>query len=121
MLRGFVDLVFRIDDRYYLIDWKSNHLGNRCSDYDGRMLAEVMTREFYTLQYHIYTVALHRYLALRQPGYDYDRHFGGVFYLFLRGISADSGDTGIFRCRPERALIDALADLLSPLRGVRHG
>jgi exodeoxyribonuclease V beta subunit len=113
MLRGFIDLVFRVDGRYYLLDWKSNHLGNRRSDYAAGQLSGVMEREFYTLQYHLYSVALHRFLSVKIPGYDYDRQFGGVFYLFLRGIARDAGDTGVFSARPCRELILELSDLIS--------
>jgi exodeoxyribonuclease V beta subunit len=120
MLRGFIDLVFRVDGRYYLIDWKSNHLGNRRSDYAAGQLAGVMEREFYTLQSHLYSVALHRFLSVKIPGYDYDRQFGGVFYLFLRGIDKDSGDTGVFSARPCRELILELSDLISRCEAGKH-
>jgi exodeoxyribonuclease V beta subunit len=121
MMRGFIDLVFRVNGRYYLIDWKSNHLGNRHSDYGAEVLAEVMDRDFYTLQYHIYTVALHLFLSLRQPDYDYDRQFGGVFYLFLRGINPSSVGAGVFADRPDKTLVQEFADLLSPEKAGRHG
>ncbi len=118
MLRGFIDMVFRFNGRYYLIDWKSNHLGNRPGDYSAERLTEVMEREFYILQYHLYTVALHRFLALRQPGYDYDLHFGGVFYLFLRGINPAYGAaSGIFHHRPELCLVDDLTLAICHARG----
>jgi exodeoxyribonuclease V beta subunit len=121
MMRGFIDLVFRVNGRYYLIDWKSNHLGNRSSDYGAEVLAEVMDRDFYTLQYHIYTVALHLFLSLRQPDYDYERHFGGVFYLFLRGVNPASSGNGVFADRPEKALVQEFADLLSLGQEGSHG
>ena len=90
-LKGFIDLVFQYDGRFYLVDWKSNHLGNRIEDYGPDTLGEVMWNEWYVLQYHIYVLALHRYLRLRVPDYDYDRHFGGVFYIFLRGPGRNAG------------------------------
>ena len=122
MLRGFIDLVFRLDGRYYLIDWKSNFLGPHPDDYAATRLPEVMEREFYTLQYLIYAVAMHLHLGRRLKGYDYDRHFGGVFYIFLRGIDAGRGPGfGIFHDRPERALIETLTDLLTPENGGCHG
>ncbi|MEA3547267.1 MAG: exodeoxyribonuclease V subunit beta, partial [Thermodesulfobacteriota bacterium] len=85
-LKGFIDLVFEADNRYYLVDWKSNYLGATIEDYNQERLQEVMEREQYILQYHLYTVALHQYLGSRLTEYRYDDHFGGVFYLFLRGI-----------------------------------
>ncbi|MCD6388666.1 MAG: exodeoxyribonuclease V subunit beta [Desulfobulbaceae bacterium] len=108
-LKGFIDLVFEADNRYYLVDWKSNYLGAKIEDYNQERLQEVMEREQYILQYHLYTVALHQYLGARLPEYRYDSHFGGVFYLFLRGITPETGaDFGVFHDRPEREEIEAL-------------
>lgn len=110
MMKGYIDLVFRYGGRFYLLDWKSNYLGPALADYEVGRLPEVMVREEYCLQYLIYSVALHRYLMQRQPGYSYDEHFGGVFYLFLRGVRRRVGwDSGIFRDRPERQLIEELS------------
>ncbi|MGH8534410.1 MAG: hypothetical protein ACREV1_17265, partial [Gammaproteobacteria bacterium] len=72
-------------------------------------LPAVVSHAGYPLQYLLYTVAMHRYLRHRLTSYDYDRHFGGVYYLFLRGMDARRGaDYGIFNRRPERALVEAL-------------
>ncbi len=89
-LRGFVDLVFRVDGRYYLADWKSNLLGTSFDAYGPEALARAMRDHAYALQFCLYTLALHRHLAVRVPDYRYDRHFGGVFYLFLRGVAPAS-------------------------------
>ena len=79
-------------------------------DYTASSLLNVMKNEYYILQYHIYTLALHQYLSLRLTDYDYERHFGGVFYLFLRGINPESGpDYGIYRDLPPYERIKALA------------
>jgi len=110
-MKGFIDLVFEADGRYYLLDWKSNWLGNAYADYAPDRLIAAMAREHYYLQYLIYTVALHRYLKQRLPSYDYETHFGGVYYLFLRGI-APKKKTGIFWDRPSFELIEALDSLL---------
>jgi len=121
-MKGFMDLVFRFDGRFYLVDWKSNLLGNRPEDYRVEALARVMAERFYVLQYHLYTVALDRYLRLRLPGYDYDQHFGGVFYIFLRGVDPDFGpDYGIFRDRPTRQLVEALRETLVDGTDARKG
>jgi len=110
-MRGFIDLVFEQGGRFYLIDWKSNHLGNRSEDYAPEVLAASMRDDLYVLQYHLYAVALHEYLKSRLKDYDYDSHFGGVFYVFLRGVDPDqSPDFGIFRDRPARGLIEALSE-----------
>jgi exodeoxyribonuclease V beta subunit len=119
-MRGFIDLVFEHTGRYYLIDWKSNHLGSRAEDYGPEALGAAMRDDLYVLQYHLYAVALHEYLKGRVRDYDYDRHFGGVFYVFLRGVDPAKGlDCGIFRDRPARGLIEALSEGL--VAGARQG
>ncbi|MBY4678197.1 exodeoxyribonuclease V subunit beta [Marinobacterium arenosum] len=107
MLKGFIDLVFRVDGRYYIADYKSNHLGDRPEDYSGESLAQAMIEHRYDLQYQLYSLALHRLLAQRLPDYQPERHFGGVFYLFLRGMQAGSGN-GVYFSRPDSVLIEQL-------------
>ena len=108
-MRGFVDLVFQSHGRFHLVDWKSNFLGSRPADYRPEALAAEMKEQYYILQYHLYLVALNQYLKMRLPNYDYDRHFGGVFYVFLRGVDPESGpEFGVFRDLPKKQLIDAL-------------
>jgi exodeoxyribonuclease V beta subunit len=112
-MRGFIDLVFLFEGKYYLVDWKSNFLGEGDESYGPAGIARAMAEHRYALQYTLYTVALDRYLALRLPGYEYDTHFGGVFYLFLRGIDPERGSGyGIFRDRPPGAWIGELARAL---------
>jgi len=108
-MRGFIDLVFEHEGRWYLADYKSNWLGARLDAYHPLHLARVMGREAYHLQYLVYCVALHRYLSARVPGYEYDMHFGGVRYLFVRGMRPEAGAArGVFSDRPQRAIIEAL-------------
>ena len=95
MMHGFIDLIFECEGRYYLADYKSTHLGNSLSDYNLASLKNNNEVHFYDLQYLIYSLALHRYLATRIDDYDPARHFGGVYYLYLRGMQPGS-DTGIF-------------------------
>jgi len=110
MMKGYIDLIFRYRQRYYIVDWKSNHLGCELASYAEARLPAVMAREGYTLQYLIYTVALHRYLKSRLPGYSYEKHFGGVLYIFLRGVRQTLGPGfGIFRDKPDPGLIRGLA------------
>ena len=71
-----------------------------------------MSAKYYQLQYLLYTVALHQYLALRLPSYDYERHFGGVLYLFIRGIDPSRPELGVYRDRPSQALIEQLSRAL---------
>ncbi len=112
-LNGYIDLVFQSDGRYYIVDWKSNWLGDSLEDYAQPALRTEMERQQYYLQYHLYTVALDKYLSLRMPGYAYDRHFGGVFYIFLRGIDPARPDCGSFYDRPSARAIHDLARLLA--------
>ncbi|MFM5380040.1 exodeoxyribonuclease V subunit beta [Aeromonas dhakensis] len=109
MLKGFIDLVFEWQGRWYLLDYKSNHLGMSPADYSRPALEQAMVEHRYDLQYQLYSLALHRLLALRLPGYDFDLHFGGVFYLFLRGMPQG----GIFHTRPSRELVQGLDRLFS--------
>jgi exodeoxyribonuclease V beta subunit len=90
-MRGFIDLVFVHEGHYYLVDYKSNRLGDTLAQYRPEALDAIMRQHHYILQYHIYTLALHLYLQARLPDYSPAQHLGGVFYLFLRGMSADSG------------------------------
>jgi len=112
-MKGFMDMVFRFEDRYYLVDWKSNFLGPSAEDYGPENLARAMEENLYTLQSTLYTLALNRYLKLRAQGYDYDRHFGGVFYVFLRGVDPGKGpEFGVYRDKPRRGLIESLSEEL---------
>ena len=108
-MRGFMDLAFRQQGRFYLLDWKSNKLGASAAAYTPAALRAAMESQLYYLQYHLYTLALDQYLRLRQPGYDYERDFGGVFYVFNRGILRSQPGHGVFHDRPSRALMAALA------------
>jgi exodeoxyribonuclease V beta subunit len=108
-MKCFIDLVFEHDGRFYLADYKSNWLGPTLADYSAEKLAAAMGEQGYYLQYLIYALALHRYLQQRLPDYDYERHFGGVYYLFLRGMSPEQGmRSGVFHDRPPASLIEAL-------------
>jgi hypothetical protein len=111
-LKGYIDLVFEFEGRYYLLDWKSNWLGNRVEDYSPERLPQTMAEHYYGLQYHLYTVALHLYLKRRMAGYDYDQHFGGVYYLFLRGLDPAQPQFGVFQARPTFQTTNALAQSL---------
>jgi exodeoxyribonuclease V beta subunit len=113
LMKGYMDLVLRVPTadggRFYIIDYKSNHLGDRIEDYGPQGLARAMDLHGYRLQYLIYTVALHRWLKTRLPGYDSGRHLGGAIYLFLRGMRPGLGPAyGIYRDRPDQALVESL-------------
>lgn len=110
MMYGFIDLFFEHKGKYYILDWKSNFLGSSISDYDTDNIELAMKGNNYHLQYLIYTVAVKRFLSLRNPQFNYDKDFGGVLYVFLRGCRSDQ-KTGIYYTKAPRALIEQL-DLL---------
>ncbi|SAK68717.1 exodeoxyribonuclease V, beta subunit [Caballeronia pedi] len=116
-IKGFIDMIVEHDGRYWIIDWKSNHLGDAVSDYAAAPLAVAMSEHAYHLQALIYVVALHRYLRARLAGYAYDTHIGGYLYLFVRGVRPDWRDgespAGVHRGRPSRELVEALDRLMS--------
>ena len=101
-LTGFIDLIFRRDGRYYVLDWKSNYLPG---GYTPEQLDQAMTAADYHLQYKVYVIAMLRWLNRVCPDFDYDDHFGGVLYVFLRGV--DGRGNGVFFHRPEG--VDELA------------
>ncbi len=112
-VRGFIDMVFESGGRYFIVDWKSNLLGATLESYRVDNLRKVMEMEYYFLQAHIYAVALNRFLETRLDGYDYRTHFGGIYYLFLRGIDPDAGpEYGIYRETPSAKFIKRLTDCL---------
>lgn len=117
LMRGAIDLVVAYDQHYYLLDYKSNYLGYTPAEYHAEALNTAMVDSGYILQYLIYSVALHRYLHYRVPGYTYENHFGGVYYLFLRGLQAESR-TGIFFERPTAALVEGLSALWGREQGL---
>jgi exodeoxyribonuclease V beta subunit len=115
-LKGYVDLVVEHEGRHFVIDWKSNHLGDRPADYGPGPLAAVMAAQGYHLQYLLYAVALHRHLQQRLRGYQPEQHFGGVAYLFVRGvrpgwIDAAGHPAGLYFHRPSMHALETLSAL----------
>jgi exodeoxyribonuclease V beta subunit len=105
-IKGFMDLVFMYKGKFYIVDWKSNLIGKDINYYREEHLIPIMKNDYYILQYHLYTLALHKYLKNRLPDYDYEKYFGGIFYIFLRGINKKKGSGyGIFRDRPKKEFI----------------
>lgn len=119
MLKGFIDLVFEHEGRYWVADYKSNWLGADAQAYTAEALEGALLAHRYDVQYLLYVFALHRLLATRLPDYDYERHVGGAVYLFLRG--ADAPTQGVFATRPPRALIEAMDALFSVPAGADAG
>ncbi|MES2644198.1 MAG: exodeoxyribonuclease V subunit beta [Myxococcota bacterium] len=121
-LGGFVDLVFEAHGRYWIVDYKSNFLGERLGHYTRARMEEEMRRHLYDLQYLVYAVALHRYLRLRVPGYTFAEHFGGVRYLFVRGMTPATGAArGVHADTPTEALVTGLDALLRAGAAPRGG
>ncbi|MGM0419269.1 MAG: 3'-5' exonuclease, partial [Thermodesulfobacteriota bacterium] len=101
-MKGFIDLVFEHEGKYYILDWKSNHLGYLPEDYNIENLEHEIAETLYFLQYYIYTAALDKYLSYRLgSNYSYEKNFGGVFYLFLRGIDETDNINGIYYDLPQ--------------------
>ena len=111
MLKGFIDLVFEHEGRYYVADHKSNWLGPTDAHYTPPRMRQVMLDKRYDLQAVLYVFALHRLLRSRLADYDYERHVGGAVYLFLRGHAAPG--QGLHLERPPWALIEALEQMFS--------
>ena len=107
-LTGFVDLVCRHNGQYFIIDYKSNYLGDTLAHYTNDFLVSAMRDHNYGLQYWIYTLVLHRFLTNTLTGYEYERDFGGVLYLFARGMSPDIPGNGVYYDRPQLSVLDAL-------------
>ncbi|HZM68025.1 MAG TPA: hypothetical protein VFC16_17185, partial [Nakamurella sp.] len=138
-LTGSLDAVLRLPGpRYLVVDYKTNWLGDPTGPapsaltawhYRPEALDAVMAGSDYPLQAMLYSVALHRFLRWRQPGYEPAVHIGGVLYLFVRGMcgpstpSVDGRPCGVFGWQPPVGLITELSDLLDgePVRGGRPG
>ncbi len=103
--KGFIDLIFEHEGKFYVADYKSNFLGFDDQDYAPGLLVAAMQSHDYDLQYLIYVAAVSRYLKTRIADFDYERHIGGVFYFFLRGIN-EKNDNGIYFAKPSRQQIE---------------
>lgn len=112
LMHGFIDLIVEAGGRYYVIDYKTNDLGPAASHYAGEALQTAVRHGHYDLQYLIYTVALHRHLAQRLPGYDPESHLGGIHYLFVRGMTGVDA-AGVFSDQPAVELVLALDRLFA--------
>ena len=125
-LKGFIDLIFCYQGRYYVADYKSNHLGDLPADYLHESMAQSMAEHHYDVQAWIYTLALDRLLSQRLPDYSPEQHLGGVFYCYLRGMTDEflgasrllsstqppSAEADLFAAEP------VIADVLSQAPGV---
>jgi exodeoxyribonuclease V beta subunit len=128
-LSGSIDVVLRVPDgvdghRYLVVDYKTNKLGSpdqplTALDYTQPLMSDAMLHSHYPLQALLYSVVLHRYLRWRQPGYDPERHLGGILYLYVRGMcgadtpEVDGVPCGVFTWNPPAAMIVELSELLA--------
>ncbi len=108
-LTGFVDLICEYEGKYYILDYKTNYLGELLSDYSLERLTNAMTEHNYGLQYWIYSLVLHRHLSNILPDYGYKHHFGGVMYLFVRGMSPNRCGSGVFHTLPDEEKLESLS------------
>ncbi|MBT4287667.1 MAG: exodeoxyribonuclease V subunit beta, partial [Deltaproteobacteria bacterium] len=112
-MRGFIDMVFYHQGRYFILDWKTNNLGKNLEDYSPQNLQSKINEFQYNLQYFIYSIALHKYLKTRITDYKFDQHFGGVYYLFLRGIQSNNDQYGVYyeSLAESQVVIETLGEL----------
>ncbi|MCM2681231.1 exodeoxyribonuclease V subunit beta [Echinimonas agarilytica] len=114
LMKGFIDLTYEWQGKFYVCDYKSNHLGYQLECYSQENMSRAMAEHRYDAQLVFYTLALHRLLKQRMgDNYRYQDHIGGGVYLFLRGMSeTNGGETGVIKLRPHQALIEQLDELL---------
>ena len=114
LVTGSVDFVFAHDGRYYVVDWKSNFLGESAADYLPERISRSIAKERYHLQFSLYTVALDAHLSrCLGKDWDYERDFGGVYYLYLRGFGTHpEAAHGAFFHRPTVGFVTKLRSIL---------
>lgn len=112
LMNGKIDLLFEQGGKFYILDWKSTFLGNTWQQYQREGMEEAMNLHNYHLQYYIYTVAVKKYLASRIPDFDYTRDFGGVIYVFVRGVRRGK-QTGFYTFTPPKSQVDDLEAILT--------
>lgn len=117
MLKGFIDLVFCVDEKYYVLDYKTNYLGSNNAAYSEQAMRHAMLENRYDLQGSIYQQALHYLLATRLPDYSPDKHLGGCYFFFLRGIESES--RGLLHLAVNTEVLQAMEKLFP--RGIHHG
>lgn len=117
-LNGFIDMVFEHQGKYFILDWKSNFLGDKLSDYRRSALEQAIAEHDYAVQWCLYSVALLRWLRLKLPGQDPLQKIGGVVYAFIRGMggslreNGQSAEHGIYSAQVVPQLLRELDDLM---------
>ncbi|MEO6698034.1 MAG: exodeoxyribonuclease V subunit beta [Paraperlucidibaca sp.] len=118
LFKGFIDLVFVHEGRYFVADYKSNYLGDEPDNYLPERLAADIAKHRYDMQYSLYLLALHRHLRARLANYDPEQHLGGAVYIYLRGW--DGNGRGVHIERPPMVLIEALDRLFAGAESPPH-
>lgn len=108
-LSGFIDLIFEHNGQYFILDYKSNHLGNDHESYSFSQLEQSIQDHHYDLQYLLYSVALIKTLQIRIPDFDFDKHYGGVYYLYTRGVNGKASE-GIYFNKPSKKLLKKMME-----------
>lgn len=118
-MKGSLDLVASFDtnegNKCFMIDYKSNYLGNKFEDYTPLAISQSIFESRYDVQILFYSLALHRYLGTVIHNYNYERDFGGVMYLYLRGMrpGTDDTSTGVLYVKPKKKILDLLDKLFN--------
>ncbi len=111
-LNGVIDLIFNYKNKYYIIDFKTNWIDYHYTSYNNKNIFKLMCKNRYDIQYQIYSLALHKYLKMKYKYYNYNNNFGGIYYIFLRGLNLDinyKSFTGIYFIKPKYKLIYKLS------------
>ncbi len=111
-LNGVIDLIFVVDNKYYIIDYKTNWINNHYTFYNNINMFKIMCKNRYDIQYQLYSLALHKFLKMKLNNYNYNINFGGIYYIFLRGLFLDTNNisiTGIYFIKPKFKLINKLS------------
>ncbi len=116
IMNGFIDLIFRKNGEYYILDYKSNHLGDSFEFYSENALKDEMNNSNYMLQYYIYLVAFLRFMKSTYPDFKYEKNFGGIIYLFVRGIDAAVPSSGVYFAKPEFNIIKNIDRIMDGLK-----
>lgn len=117
-MNGSLDLVAKFvtetGPKFYMIDYKSNYLGNSYSRYTQQKILKSIFESRYDVQILFYSLALYRFLKTSLPNFSYENDFGGVMYLYLRGMNSfDARSSGQFYVKPSEALIERLDKLFN--------
>lgn len=112
-LKGFIDLVFEFEGKFYVLDYKTNtRVGEGA--YSPKELTKAMVELDFDVQGHLYSLALHQFFSVYMSEYDYDQHFGGYVYVFVRGLDPENPKNGVYYHRPDIRVISSLLDELLP-------